>query len=128
MDNLIINSNPELIYFPEINFDYNTGICEISGESYMEETFKFYEPIMNWLSNYLLEKSSITFNFKLTYFNTSSSLFILETLDILKKHLNSGGKAIVNWYYKENDPDILKEITDFMIESGVQINTYTFDE
>lgn len=127
MENLLINKNPDLIYFPIVNLNYETGLCEISGESYMEETYKFYEPVINWLNKYVSEKKTITFNFKLTYFNTSSSRFILEILDILKKHQLNGGEVTVNWYYKKNDPDILIEINDFIEESGIEIKTLPFD-
>jgi hypothetical protein len=127
MENLIINSNPALVYYPNVEFNSETGICEISGESYMEETYKFYGPLITWLMNYVTEKKPVVFNIKLTYFNTSSSRFILVLLDILKKFRDEGGKINVNWYYKKHDPDILSEINDFIEESNVEINTITFD-
>ena len=88
----------------------------------MEETFKFYEPVIKWLRNYKSEKRPILLNIKLTYFNTSSSRFILEILDILKKYQDEGGAVEINWYYKTDDPDILTEINDFMDETGTRIN------
>lgn len=124
MENLILNNYPDQIYFPQVNFDYASGICEISGESYMEETYKFYQPIILWLTSYSAEKKPIIFNFKLTYFNTSSSRFIIEMLNVLKKHKETGGSLEVNWFYKKNDPDILTEIDDFMSDTGVHINTF----
>jgi hypothetical protein len=122
MENLHININPELVYYPVINFNHQTGICEISGESYMEETYKFYEPVISWLVKFKSEKKPIILNVKLTYFNTSSSRFILEILDILKKYNDEGGSVEINWYYKMDDPDILAEINDFMDETGIHIN------
>jgi hypothetical protein len=126
MENLYVNINPELVYYPIINFDYQTGICDISGESYMEETYKFYEPIISWLQNYIAEKRPLVLNIKLTYFNTSSSRFILEILCILKKFKSEGGLAEINWYYKNDNPDILTEINDFVEEAGVNIQIFTF--
>jgi hypothetical protein len=122
MENLYLHVNPELVYYPVVNFDYKTGICEISGESYMEETYKFYEPVITWLQDYTSEKKPIVFNIRLTYFNTSSSRFILEILYILKQYQGNGGSVTINWYYKKDDPDILSEIHDFMDESGTSIN------
>lgn len=121
MENLHVNINPELVYYPIVDFNYHTGICEISGESYMEETYKFYEPLVSWLQNYIKEKKSIVFNIKLTYFNTSSSRFISEILDNLKNYKNDGGKVEINWHYKNDDPDMLSEINDFMEETGIKI-------
>lgn len=126
MNNLFINIHPNLLYYPQVHFDYQTGKCEISGESYMEETFKFYEPIVTWLRDYIAEGRTIDFNIKLTYFNTSSSRFILEIIDMLKAYKEKGGNVSVNWYYKEEDPDMLNEINDFMGETGMEINVIKF--
>lgn len=123
MENLIINYNPDFVYYPAINFNSETGICEISGESYMEETYKFYEPIITWIYNYTKEDRPINLVFRLTYFNTSSSRFIMEILDTLKKYKDNGGEVRISWYYKISDPDILSEINDFIEESGTEIET-----
>jgi hypothetical protein len=122
MENLHLHANPEMVYYPTVDFNYKTGICEISGESYMEETYQFYEPVITWLKDYSAEKKPIVFNIRLTYFNTSSSRFILEILYILKKYQEQGGSVTINWYYKKDDPDILSEIHDFMDESGINIH------
>ena len=127
MENLNININPDLVYYPVINFNYQSGICEMSGESYMEETFKFYEPVILWLKEYCEGNKPITLNIKLTYFNTSSSRFILEILDTLKNYQKKGLSAEINWFYKKDDPDILTEINDFIDETGAQINILEFD-
>ena len=127
MENLNININPDLIYYPVINFDYQSGICEISGESYMEETFKFYEPIIIWLKEFCTGNKPITLNIRLTYFNTSSSRFILEILDTLKNYHKKGEQVEINWFYKKDDPDILTEIQDFMDETDTHINILEFN-
>ena len=127
MESLYINIYPDLIYYPVINFNYYSGVCELSGESYMEETYKFYDPVINWLNAYTEEKKPVTLNIKLTYFNTSSSRFILEILDILKEYKDKGGQIEANWYYRKEDPDMLKEIKGFSFETGVDINIFLLD-
>lgn len=122
MESLYINSYPDLVYYPLVNFNYYSGVCEISGESYMEETLKFYEPLIKWLKDYIQEKRPIEFNIKLSYFNTSSSRFILEMLDLLKSYQDNGGDVKVNWYYNREDPDMLMEIQGFEAETGLKIN------
>jgi hypothetical protein len=122
MKNLNINIYPDLVFYPVVNFDYKTGICEISGESFMEDTYKFYEPIIEWLNEYIKEKKPIVLNIKLTYFNTSSSKFILVILNTLKKYKNDSNNATVNWFYNKEDIDMLKEITEFQDETGLEIN------
>lgn len=126
MENLYVNVDSELVYYPIVDFNYQTGVCLISGESYMEETYKFYEPVIFWLQNYVAEKKPVILNIKLTYFNTSSSRFILEILYVLKKYQKSGGDVTFNWHYKNDDPDILSEINDFMEEVDIVINILNF--
>jgi hypothetical protein len=128
MKNLHLNIHPELIYYPIVDFNYQTGILDISGESYMEETYTFYEPVIHWIREFVAEGKPVIFNIKLTYFNTSSSRFILETIDILKDYKDMKGNVQINWYYKKDDPDMLNEIGDFVKETEMEINTSTFDK
>jgi len=127
MESLYINNYPDLVYYPLVNFNYYSGVCEIVGESYMEETYKFYEPVIRWLKDYMQERKPIEFNFKLTYFNTASSRFILEILDMLKSYQDNGGQVKVSWYYKREDPDMLLEIQGFEAETGLKITPVIFD-
>jgi hypothetical protein len=123
MKSLKIEVIPDSPYYPEVNFDAATGICELAGESYMEEAYKFYTPILNWLKEFTLDQGNdITLNVKLTYFNTNSSRLLLDMFDILKKSKDEGREVIINWYYEEDDPDVQEEVEDFEIETGLQIN------
>jgi hypothetical protein len=128
MKSLKIEAIPDSPYYPEVYFDATSGICELSGESYMEEAYKFYTPILNWLKEYTLtEGNDITLNIKLTYFNTNSSRLLLDMFDILKKSKDEGREIIINWYYEEDDPDVQEEVEDFEIETGLQINMHSLD-
>jgi hypothetical protein len=123
MKNLKIEAIPDSPYYPEVNFDASSGICELVGESYMEEAYKFYTPILNWLKEYTLtEGNAVTFNIKLTYFNTNSSRLLLDMFDILKKAKDEGKDININWFYEEDDPDVQEEVEDFEIETGLKIN------
>ena len=127
MENIVIKEVQDSPYYPSINFNAENGICEIAGESYMEETFKFYSPLLDWIRNYIKEVGKpLTFNFKLTYFNTNSSRLILDMLDIVKKYQDEGGRVSVNWYYDPEDPDMIDEIQDFEMETNVKINLIEF--
>lgn len=127
MENIVIKEVQDSPYYPSISFNAENGICEIAGESYMEETFKFYSPLLDWITEYTNEvKKPLTLNFKLTYFNTNSSRLILDMLDIVRKYQDSGGRVSVNWYYDPEDPDMIDEIQDFEMETDVKINLIEF--
>ena len=123
MKNLIIEAVPDSPYYPEVKFDAATGICELIGESYMEEAYKFYTPLLNWLKEYCTtEKRPLLFNVRLTYFNTNSSRLLLDLLDILKKYSDNGGDVSIVWYYDPEDADVKEEVEDFELETGLSIS------
>jgi len=110
---------------PAVDFVFATGECTLEGESFLEETSNFYSPLLDWLNDFIETKKPITFNMKLTYFNTSTSKWILNILHTLKYYLDQEGEVVVNWYYYEDDIDMSEEIDDYIIDSGVEINKIT---
>lgn len=128
MENILIKSSPETPYFPEVNFNASSGLCEIAGESYMEETYKFFLPLTSWIKDYInIVNKNIELNIKLIYLNTSSTKCILDILEILKNYEDKGGKVKVVWYYDKEDPDMIDEVEDFEAESGIKIELREFN-
>jgi hypothetical protein len=113
--------DPNQLFYPGVSFNYATGVCELFGESYMENAYVFYEPLIDWIKEFSKEKKPLIINIKLVYFSTSSSRCILEILDILKNIMNNGGEVSINWFYKKEDPDMLKEIDGLAEEIGIDI-------
>ena len=122
MEDLVIIGQNDIYFTPHVKFNYATGNCTIEGESYHEEPKEFYDPLLDWLSNYMQEKKPIEFNFKYSYFNTGTSKCILEVLQLLKQYELDGGKVVVNWYYEEWDKDNQMEAYDFMVDSKIKMN------
>ncbi|SFE93964.1 DUF1987 domain-containing protein [Thermoflexibacter ruber] len=125
MDNLFIKGST---YIPTVDFNAQTNILEMSGESYHEYTIEFFQPIFEWLSTYLSQPGrSFVFNFKMTYFNTSSSRRFLEIFDMLENYVkNKGGKAEVNWYYKEGDLDMLESGEEYADDVDLKFNFISY--
>lgn len=123
MESLEIKSKNSTFFTPYVKLDAVTGICEISGESYTENTDEFYDTIIHWLNNYQKEvKKPIKFDFKLSYLNTSSFKAILYVLKALKNIQNAGISTTINWYYPQDDFDLLAEAEDLAESVGIQIN------
>lgn len=112
MSNLIIEKTK---YTPLVSFDTKTNIFEISGESYSEDSIDFYQPVLEWLQNYLTtNQQPITFNFFFIYFNTSSSRSIFEILEVLEDYyLQTKVPVQVNWNVKTNDHDMMEDGENF---------------
>lgn len=128
MKNIDIEGYKDDFFVPNVHFDAEKGVCEIGGESYLEETVEFYTPLIEWLREYIADssKTSLNFNFKLTYYNTSSSKRIVDILLLLKEFENSGKDLVVNWYYEEDDLDIVDEVEDFIKISKLNIKLIPF--
>ena len=96
---------------PKINFDYDSGIFEISGRSIPENSYEFYKPVMDWLDAYCetTKKQTIVKVF-LEYLNTSSSKYIF---DLFKKFetIHKSDKEhtiLIEWFYDQDDDDMIE--------------------
>jgi hypothetical protein len=113
-------------FTPKIFFDPENSLFEISGFSRPENVIGFYRPILKWLEEYhelvlsqntSFEKSLLTLNLKMTYFNSASSKFLLDILLEFMKFMSKGNKIEVNWFYEDGDDEILEsgeEIADML--------------
>ncbi len=129
MEDLIIEGEKGTYLSPDVYFSAERGVCEIKGESYQEETFEFYNKLTSWLGEYIEKvKKPITFDFKLTYFNTSSSRAILDMLNLLKQYQEEGGEVTINWYYLTSDENMIEEAEDFQSDSALKFNLIPVDE
>ncbi len=123
LEDIIIEGSHKNFFTPKVNLNVQTGICEISGESFLENTVEFYQPIIDWLKVYTTEiERPIAMIIKLTYYNTSTSRCLLDILNILKEYEDNDGEVVVNWHYDENDIDMEEDIEDYMIDTGLKIN------
>ncbi len=122
MDDLIIKGFKKAFSTPSVEFYAATGKCSISGEAYLEDPLAFFQPLYDWLYEYIESvKKTIFFEIKLSYFNTSASRCIFDMLFILKEYADKGGQVIVDWYYEKDDEDMLLEIDDYLRDTGLEI-------
>lgn len=126
MENIHIAGSHDGYFVPTVDFNYQNGICDISGESFLEETNVFYAPLISWIREYTKTGLPLIFNCKLTYFNTSSTKSLLDIFKILKKYETEGGQVTVNWYYDNEDLDLEEAIQDYITDTGLKINMINF--
>lgn len=92
---------------PSIILDKENAIFEFSGRSLPEDVNAFYEPILEWLSNYGKTPNKQTVvTFKLVYFNTASSKLILDILLKFEEIGENGSEVLIKWFYPEDDEDM----------------------
>lgn len=125
MENLIINATPTT---PEINFDASKGVLLIAGESYPENAIDFYKPVFSWIRLFIANnQKKITVNFKMIYFNTSSSKAILDMMDIFEEKYKKDSNIEINWYFQEDDEDIQESGEEFAEGLSIPYNIISYE-
>lgn len=94
---------------PQVIFDKSKEIFLIKGRSLPQDIFSFYEPLMNWFTEYMKDPNpTTTITFELEYFNSSSSKAILQIIQMLEQLAKNGLETKVDWHYQEYDEDTLE--------------------
>jgi len=111
METINIEGTPKT---PAVTFDADKGILEIKGRSIPENSIEFYKPLVDWLESYAKTPVKRTqVNIQLEYFNTSSSKCILDVFKKLEAIHKAKNEVVVNWYYEEDDEDMLEAGEDY---------------
>lgn len=112
MNNLNITATK---YTPEINLNADSGIISMVGKSYPENTFEFYQPVLDWLEEYFAGnvKGRIEVNMEIIYFNSSSSKLFFDFFDVLDEQKDKNEIAI-NWIYDAENESALEAGEDFV--------------
>ena len=111
---LYINPTDET---PQVILDPENNRFEFVGNSYPENSTKFYSPILNWMKEYIdsSPKQDLSVDFNFDYFNTSSAKYILEILRLIQDHQDKGNTCLIRWYYFQDDTDMLEAGEDYQM-------------
>ncbi len=111
MESITIEGTPKT---PSVLMNGEEGKLEIKGRSIPENSIEFYKPIVDWLEDYGIQPPQKTeVNVQLEYFNTSSSKCILDIFKKLEGLNNEKTEVVINWYYEEDDEDMLEAGEDY---------------
>ena len=109
-NNLLIEQTPRT---PQIDLNQFNGELILSGKSIPENAAKVYEPIFNWVSDYILHARPTTnLRLNLEYFNTSSSIWLVKILKVLIQIKNPDYVLIIHIYISVEDFDDMEESGD----------------
>ena len=99
-----------------VNFNSESGICQLTGSSYPENSIKFFKPLIDWIKQYGEQgKSGMTLDLRINYINTSSTKCILDIFEFLEGLHKEKGNIKINWYYPDDEDD-LRETGEELIE------------
>lgn len=106
MNDLLIGSSVE---DGAVSLKYSSGELVFEGRFMPENTKEYFEPIAQWVSNYISNPQPKTeLIFKLDYFNTSFSKKLLDLMSSFEELKESGKDVSAQWFYKKNDDDLLE--------------------
>lgn len=114
---------------PLVNFNPEEGFLEIKGRSSPENSILFYQKIIDNLDEYANSgKSEFTANFSFEYFNTSSSKCLFDLFKKISLIKEKGVNLIINWYYEEDDEDMMEAGEDYADLLGLEFNYLEIEE
>jgi hypothetical protein len=111
MDNLKIEGTQST---PAVTCDKDTGIVEMRGDSYPENSYELFSPILNWLDAFLQTGGKpLRMNLHLLYLNTSSVKAMMDIFDLLEEAHGEGREVTVNWYYDQQNERVAELAEEF---------------
>jgi hypothetical protein len=109
-------NTPEILLNPE-------GIIRIKGRSIHENVTDFFEPVEEWVSEYIIDPEELTcVDMNLEYFNSASAKVFIHILQKITYVTLKHKKFIFNWYYEDGDDDILERGEYFASVLDVKFN------
>ena len=90
---------------PAVDFDPDTCVLRITGESFPENAAKFYAPILAWIGE-LRERSDcppVVLECDILYFNSSTSKILMNLFDTLEDLVLGGRSVTVRWLCREDN-------------------------
>ena len=89
---------------PEVVFDKEANQFILSGRSLPEDSFQFYQPVIEWMKEYVKDPLPVTeLKTHFEYFNSSSIKQLLILFKTLESLIDSGKEAKIIWKYDEED-------------------------
>jgi hypothetical protein len=111
MENLSIESTQST---PAITADALRGVVQMSGDSYPENSYELFSPVMNWIERYIKEAAQpLVLELRLLYLNTSSVKAMMDIFDMLEEAHQNGRDVRVNWYYDEQNERVAELAEEF---------------
>ncbi|WP_269530940.1 biofilm regulation phosphoprotein SiaC [Chitinimonas sp. BJYL2] len=85
---------------PAIDTAHAAGLLTIAGDSYPENSFELFGPVIDWVEHFLAETDRpLTLELRLMYLNTSSIKVMMDIFDLLEEVHHKGRAVAVNWHY-----------------------------
>lgn len=104
----------ETLKTPSVKFDQKEGLLEIKGRSISEDSYKFFNPLLNWVDEYRKEPNDVTkVSIYLEYFNSSSAKRLFSFLKRVTALSDGSHHVEISWHFDKDDEDMMSTGKDF---------------
>jgi len=121
---------------PQIDFNQLTGELILFGKSIPENAAKVYEPLLDWINDYIKSPRKTTnLRLNLEYFNTSSAIWFAKMVNALSKISEEDCVLFIHLYFDIEDfevmdmeelKDIVGPLVDNIGEGKISIGLKTY--
>lgn len=108
---------------PAIESEWMSGRLRMSGNSYPENSYEFFAPILDWVGRYLAETDRpLRLDLGLLYMNTSSVKAMMDIFDLLEEYHAAARELKVDWYYDPRNERVMEMAEEFREDYGFPFN------
>lgn len=103
LDELIVEATKST---PAVHFAPQSDRLSIRGQSYPENAFKFFEPLLAWVDRFLEQlppEREIALELRLPYMNTSSTKCFMMLLEKFDDAYAEGKRVRLEWLCSEDN-------------------------
>lgn len=99
---------------PSIYTDGAAGLLSMGGDSYPENAFELFDPVIRWVEQFLATaQRPLRLELRLLYLNTSSIRAMMDIFDLLEEAHHKGGAVGVSWFYDHRNERVRELAEEF---------------
>lgn len=111
MRNLLISSTTSS---PAIHGDWDAGVLSMQGDSYPENSFELFSPVLAWVEDFLRDSAApLVLELRLLYLNTSSIKAVMDIFDLLETAHHARRDVAVKWHYNPGNERVAEVAEEF---------------
>jgi hypothetical protein len=111
MDNLNL---PKTSSTPAVAADWRTGVVSMIGDSYPENSFELFQPLIDWVEAFLTQVDGhLHLDLKLVYLNTSSIRSMMDIFDQMEAAHQKGRAVSARWAFEPDNERVVQLAQEF---------------
>ena len=99
---------------PAVAADWTAGRVSMGGDSYPENSFEFFGPLIAAIEAYLEQgRAPLHLELRIVYMNTSSVKAMMDIFDMMEAASRQGRSLSVAWHYQVRTERVVEMIEEF---------------